>query len=211
MAENTGSRTVAAIRFGSPLHFGSPALNSMRHFAFGALPTYGSSSLMSGLPAANEARSLSRKSGFPSSWRDSGPRLSTSLLPEIGLPLRDRRRFDSTSRRYGLWQTVNFSMCMDSPCKVAITNKLYHADRSSARGNIDFIEGSYRGQPKSLSAKWQTRVIPHPVPVCKMANERIANGNCVRFTPSNVLVHAPPEWRRSHAYAQAGGRWIVHP
>ena len=35
-AENTGSRMHAASRFGSPLHFGSPALNLTTHSSFGA-------------------------------------------------------------------------------------------------------------------------------------------------------------------------------
>ena len=38
-AENTGSRMHAASRFGSPLHFGSPARNFMFHSSFGASPT----------------------------------------------------------------------------------------------------------------------------------------------------------------------------
>ena len=38
-AENTGSRMHAASRFGSPLHFGSPALNLTTHSSLGASPT----------------------------------------------------------------------------------------------------------------------------------------------------------------------------
>ena len=38
-----------------------------------------------------------------------------------------------------------------------ITNELYHRLRRESSGNIDFIEVSYRGQPREASTKWQSR------------------------------------------------------
>ena len=59
-ARKTGSSTQGAIRFGSPMHFSSPRSNVMVHLRTGAWSTYGSSSLMSGLPSAKDSRSRLR-------------------------------------------------------------------------------------------------------------------------------------------------------
>ena len=59
-ARKTGSSTHGAIRLGSPMHFASPRSKVTVHLRAGAWPTYGSSSLISGLPSEKDSRSRLR-------------------------------------------------------------------------------------------------------------------------------------------------------
>ena len=59
-ARKTGSRTQGASRLGSPMHFPSPRSKVTVHLRTGAWSTYGSSSLMRGLPSAKDSRSRLR-------------------------------------------------------------------------------------------------------------------------------------------------------